>query len=84
MWNELHAWQKVLTLLLVIVGLLAVAAGFMYLAIPSHSLPHFFPAYAAHSNKKGTKHGIGALVVGVVILLIAALIPITARRRAAG
>ncbi len=82
MWNELQAWQKVLTLLLAIVGVLALVAGFMYLSIPAHSLPHFFPAYAAHSNKKGTKHGIGALVVGVVILAIAALIPITARRSA--
>jgi uncharacterized membrane protein HdeD (DUF308 family) len=82
MWTELQAWQKVLTLLLVIVGLLALAAGFVYLATPAHSLPHFFPAYAAHSNKKGTKHGIAALVLGVVILVVAALIPITARRRA--
>jgi hypothetical protein len=81
MWSELQAWQKVLTLLLVIVGLLALAAGFWYLAVPAHELPHFFPAYGAHSLKKGTKHGIAALAVGVVILVVAALIPITARRR---
>jgi hypothetical protein len=81
MWSVLYAWQKVLTVLLVIVGLLAIAAGFMYLAVTAHSLPHFFPAYSAHSNKHGTKHAIAAFVIGVVILVIAAIIPITARRR---
>jgi hypothetical protein len=82
MWSNLYAWQKVLTVLLAIVGLLALAAGFMYLALPAHSLPSFFPAYAAHSTKHGTKHGIAALVIGVVVLVVAVLIPITARRRA--
>jgi hypothetical protein len=82
MWSELQAWQKVLTLLLVIVGLLAIAAGVIYLALPAHSYPHFFPAYAVHGTKHGTKHGVAALVIGVVVLVVAALIPITARRRA--
>ena len=62
-------------------ALLALAAGFMYLAIPAHSLPHFFPAYSAKGSKHGTKHGVAALVIGVVVLVIAAIIPITARRR---
>ena len=82
MWTELYTWQKVLTLVLAIVGILALVVGFIYLALPAHSYPSFFPAYAAHGTKHGTKHGIAALVVGVVLLVVAALIPITARRRA--
>lgn len=80
MWSELEIWQKIVVILFVIVGLLALAVGFVYLAVPAKSLPHFFPAYAAHSNRHGTKHAIVAFVAGVVLLAIAVIIPYSARR----
>jgi len=80
MWTEMAGWQKALTVILAIVGLIAIAAGIIYLALPAKSLPSFFPAYAAHSNKHGTKHAIVALAVGVIALVLAWLVPFTAKR----
>ena len=80
MWTALETWQKALVAILVIVGILAIAAGIVYIALPAHSLPHFFPAYGAKSLKHATKHGIVAIAVGVVLIVVAWLIGFTARR----
>jgi uncharacterized membrane protein HdeD (DUF308 family) len=80
MWTEMAGWQKVLTIVLLIVAVVAIVAGIIYLALPAKSLPSFFPAHAAHSNKHGTKHAIAALAVGVVALVLAWLVPFTAKR----
>ena len=80
MWTDLAGWQKTLTVLLAILGILAIAAGIVYFAEPAHALPSFFPAHS-HSNKHATKHGIVALVVGVILLVVAVIIPYTVGRR---
>lgn len=80
MWTALEAWQKALVVVLIVVGVVAIAVGIVYMALPSHSLPHFFPAYAATSQKHGTKHGIAAIVVGVVLIALAWIVGLSARR----
>ncbi len=80
MWTELAAWQKALIIVLAIAGVLAIAIGIAYIALPAHSLPHFFPAYTARTQKHATKHGIAALVLGVVLLVLAWIVQVAARR----
>jgi NADH:ubiquinone oxidoreductase subunit 5 (subunit L)/multisubunit Na+/H+ antiporter MnhA subunit len=59
-------------IVLVVLGILAVVVGIIYLVEPIHSLPSFFPGYAAH--KQGHHHirGYIAIAVGVILLIIAA------------
>jgi hypothetical protein len=80
MWTQLAAWQKALIVVLVIVGVLAIAAGVVYIALPAHSLPTFFPAYAARGHKHATKHGVAAIVLGVVLIVLAWIVQVSARR----
>ena len=72
-------WKIALTVLLAVVGVLVVVAGALYLAEPAKSLPHFFPAYNAKQHLHATKHGALALVIGVVILIIAVILPLSSR-----
>jgi drug/metabolite transporter (DMT)-like permease len=57
-----------LAVLLGVLGLVCIVVGIVYLAEPAHSLPSFFPGHTAHGSKPRTKHGIAALIVGVVLL----------------
>jgi hypothetical protein len=80
MWTQLTALQKLLIVVLVIAGILAIAAGAVYIAEPARSIPHFFPWYSAHANKHATKHGIAAIVLGVVLLVLAWIVQLAAKR----
>ena len=87
MWSQMHPALKALSAVLAVVGLLAVIAGVMYLAMPAHSLPSFFPAHTklVHDKLHATKHGYAALVLGVVLIVAAVAVPSTVRRsRAVG
>ena len=57
------------TALLVLLGVVCIVVGILYFAQPAHSLPSFFPGHTAHGTKPRTKHGIAAVVVGVLLLL---------------
>jgi NADH:ubiquinone oxidoreductase subunit 5 (subunit L)/multisubunit Na+/H+ antiporter MnhA subunit len=70
-----------LTILLGVLGIVCVVVGIVYLAEPAHSLPSFFPGHTAHGTKPRTKHGVAAIVVGVILLLGAWLT--TGKRRSA-
>lgn len=83
MWNGMHPALKVLTAVLAAFGALAVIAGIMYLALPSKSLPSFFPAYYKHSHVHAMKHGYAALALGVMLIVAAVGVP-SALRRAQG
>lgn len=83
MWSSLNPALKAVTVLLAVVGALAVIVGIMYLAMPSDSLPTFFPAHYPHSHVHATKHGYAALALGIVLLVAAIALPSTQRRRAA-
>lgn len=85
---DMHPGLKVLMVVLGVIGLLAVIAGIMYLAMPAKSLPSFFPAHlnpakavVKHDFAHAMKHGYAALVVGLV-LIAAAVAPSLLRRRA--
>jgi uncharacterized membrane protein HdeD (DUF308 family) len=58
-----------LTVLLGVLGIACVVVGIVYFAEPAHSLPSFFPGHTAHGTKSRTKHGIAAVVVGVLFLI---------------
>ena len=60
-----------LTVLLGVLGIVCIIVGILYFAEPAHSLPSFFPGHTAHGTKPRTKHGIAAVVVGVVLLIAA-------------
>ena len=59
------------TAILAIIGILLVVAAVVYFAEPAHSLPSFFPGHTTHGTKARTKHGIAALVVGLIVLALA-------------
>jgi NADH:ubiquinone oxidoreductase subunit 5 (subunit L)/multisubunit Na+/H+ antiporter MnhA subunit len=71
-------WARVV---LIVLGLLAVAAGIIYLIEPVHSLPSFFPGHAAHGQIHHHTRGYIAIAVGAVLLIIA-LVSRRSRRRA--
>lgn len=47
------------------------AVGIVYFVEPSHALPSFFPGHSRFGHRHGVKHGIAAVVVGAVVLVIA-------------
>lgn len=61
--------RKLLSILLAVVGVALVVVAVVYFAEPAHSLPAFFPGHAVHArggHKHGIKHGVAALVVGLI------------------
>jgi hypothetical protein len=60
--------------LLVVLGIAAVAVGIIYLIEPIHSLPSFFPGYALHGRGYHHIRGYIAIGVGVVLLIIPGLV----------
>lgn len=66
---------------LVVLGILALAVGIVYLVEPIRSLPSFFPGYVLHGRGSHHIRGYIAVAVGVVLLILAA-IPGRSRSRA--
>jgi uncharacterized membrane protein len=66
-----------------VVGVVALIYAVIYLAVPIHSLPGFVPGKA---NINGHYHKRAALtgVIGVVLIAVAVVIGINARRSATG
>ena len=58
-----------LTILLIVVALVFIAAGVIYLTQPAHALPGFLPGHQAGVARKHTKHGLASFGVAVVALL---------------
>ena len=73
--------RRVLALVLLIVGIAAVVAGVLYLTQPAHSLPTFFPGYAAHEVAKHTKRGYAGIALGAVLVIVAFVVALTGPRR---
>jgi hypothetical protein len=57
------AW---VTALLVLAGLILIVIAVIYFVEPADKLPGFFPGHSANETRKHIKHGIGALVVGLI------------------
>ncbi len=70
----------------IIVAILALIAGVMYMTMPAHSLPSFFPGHLTGRAGAG-KHsarGLAGIVFGIVLLVIGVVIASTGRRRRYG
>jgi hypothetical protein len=52
--------------LAVLLGLIFIAAAAMYFLVPAGSLPSFVPGYVAGASTIHVKHGIAALLLGLV------------------
>jgi multisubunit Na+/H+ antiporter MnhB subunit len=72
---------RLITSLLVLIGLVLIAAGIVYFVVKAGSLPSFFPGHIAGSSAHRNKHGLVAVIVGVVVLVLAAMTPALAGRR---
>ena len=66
-----------------IVGAAAIVAGVLYLTQPVHSLPTFFPGYAAHAVAKHTKRGYAGIALGAVLVIIGFVVAFSGSRRRA-
>jgi uncharacterized membrane protein HdeD (DUF308 family) len=73
--------RSVLVGILVIVGVAAIVAGVLYLTQPAHSLPTFFPGYAAHVVGKHRNRGYAGIAFGTVLIIIALVVGFTGSRR---
>jgi Na+/proline symporter len=65
---------RILSWLLIILGLCCVIAGILYFVEPAKSLPSFFPGHVVGLAGKRTKHGIAAVIVGVLLWAVAWLV----------
>lgn len=74
--------RALIVAILVIVGIIAIVVGVFYIVDQAHNLPSFFPGHVAlpKGHGKHTKRGIAALVIGVVLLVVAAVVGMTGRR----
>ena len=75
--------RRVLGIILLIIGIVAIAAGVLYVTQPAHSLPTFFPGYAAHVVSKHTKRGYAGIALGAVLVIVAFVVALTGPRRRA-
>jgi hypothetical protein len=61
--------RRTYMVLLIIIGAALIALAIYYWVTPAGSLPSFFPGHLAGSAHKHIKHGLAALLVGIVCLL---------------
>jgi hypothetical protein len=55
----------------VVLGVLLIVVAAIYLVDSASALPSFFPGHQAGSTHHHTKHGIAALVVGLLCFVVA-------------
>lgn len=58
-----------ITALLVILGIALIVIGVLYLSQTAGQLPSFFPGHQAGSGHHHAKHGVAALILGILALL---------------
>lgn len=76
------AAARFLVIILVVLGVLALAAGIIYYVEPAKSLPTFFPGQAPHLKGHRTTRGLAGIIAGAVLLIIAVIIARGGRRSA--
>jgi len=64
----MNKW-RVLTIVLVVIGIALVALAVYYWVTPAGSLAGFVPGHVAGSAHKHVKHGLAALILGIVCFL---------------
>jgi hypothetical protein len=63
--------DRLLIALGIAAGVVLIAISIVYFAEPAKSLPSFFPGHQAGSTHHHVKHGIAALLVGLVCFVFA-------------
>ena len=53
-----------------LLGILCIVAGIVYFVLPADQLPSFMPGHVAGMASIRLKHGIAAVIVGVILLAI--------------
>jgi Mn2+/Fe2+ NRAMP family transporter len=77
----MSAGRRALVTLLVLIGLILIAAGIAYFVVKAGSLPSFMPGHIAGSSAHRSKRGLIAVIAGAVVLLIAVVTASVGRRR---
>ena len=72
--------SRLVAVVLVILGILAIVVGVIYLIEPIHSLPSFFPGHAAHGTGHHHIRGYIAIAAGIVLIILAAVAGRSRRR----
>jgi uncharacterized membrane protein YidH (DUF202 family) len=72
-----------LGVVLLVIALVAIAAGIVYFTMSAHNLPSFMPGHLSSVAATGhrTKRGIICVAVGVVLLIVSVAVLATGRRR---
>jgi hypothetical protein len=73
--------RPVPAVILLIVGVAAIAAGLLCLTQPAHLLPTFILGYAAHVIGKHPKPGYAGISLGAVLVIIALVVALSGSRR---
>ena len=73
--------RRLIVGVLVILGLLGLAAAIVYFAEPAKSLPSVLPGHISGSTVHRNKRGVAALVIGLGLLVLAAAVVATGSRR---
>jgi len=63
--------NKPLVILSVLLGIVFLALAFVYFTTPAGSLPSYMPGFQAQSATIHIKHGIGTLLLGVLLFIFA-------------
>jgi uncharacterized membrane protein HdeD (DUF308 family) len=74
------AVPRLVVLVLVVLGVLGIAAGVVYFAEPAKSLPSVLPGHITGSTAHRTLRGIAAVVIGLVLLALAGAASVSRRR----
>ncbi len=61
--------NKIVSVLLQMVGLVLITFGLVYFTNPAQSLPHYLPGYDPVLDKLHYKHGFAALLSGVALFI---------------
>lgn len=63
--------MKPLAIIAVVLGVLCVGLAIYYWVTPANTLPSFFPGYDAAMTGIHFKHGLAALILGVLLFVYA-------------
>jgi hypothetical protein len=75
-----EAFVRVLGVVLIVVGILAIALGVLYLTQTAGHLPTFVPGYIANAKGRHTTRGVFGIALGIVFVVIGGLTYARGRR----
>ena len=70
-WHSIKMNKTTTSIVLYLLSLILIIFAIIYFTLPANQLPAFMPGYSADLTKKHVTHGIGALVLALVVLAVA-------------